>query len=233
MMKIAVLGGSFNPLHNGHVMLAQKVMSEFHYDRIFFVPTFLPPHKQIVCGASAEQRFEMVKNFCESFECGNCFVAEDCEIKRGGISYTYDTLVYLVKKYGTGTQNGKNRIEGKIGLIMGEEIACEFEKWKNPEGICELAELIIIPRVCDYSKNDVVSSKNKPTGNYLGDFAGQCDEKKLIYPHKMLSENVMAVSSTDIRNRIANQKEYKHLVPKEIYEYIEEKGIYKDLLTGE
>ena len=49
----------------------------------------------------------------------------------------------------------------------------------------------------------------------------------------MLSENVMAVSSTDIRNRIANQKEYKHLVPKEIYEYIEEKGIYKDLLTGE
>ena len=233
MMKIAVLGGSFNPLHNGHVMLAQKVMSEFHYDRIFFVPTFLPPHKQIVCGASAEQRFEMVKNFCECFECGNCIVAEDCEIKRGGNSYTYDTLEKKKKKYGTGTQNGKNRIEGKIGLIMGEEIACEFEKWKNPEGICELAELIIIPRVCDYSKNDVVSSKNKPTGNYLGDFAGQFDEKKLIYPHKMLSENVMAVSSTDIRNRIANQKEYKHLVPKEIYEYIEEKGIYNDLLTGE
>ena len=99
-MKAAVLGGSFNPLHNGHVMLAQKVLEEFHYDKIFFVPTFLPPHKQIVCGASAEQRFEMVKLFCESFENGKHFVAEDCEIKRGGIAYTYDTLVFLLKKYG-------------------------------------------------------------------------------------------------------------------------------------
>ena len=228
-MKAAVLGGSFNPLHNGHVMLAQKVLEEFHYDKIFFVPTFLPPHKQIVCGASAEQRFEMVKLFCESFENGKHFVAEDCELKRGGVSYTYDTLVFLLKKYGTECKKEAEKIEGKIGLIMGEEIACEFEKWKNPEGICELAELIIIPRVCDYSKNDVVSSKNKPTGNYLGDFAEQFDEKKIIYPHKMLSENVMAVSSTDIRYRIANQKEYKHLVPQKIFEFIEEKGIYKDL----
>ena len=232
-MKVAVLGGSFNPLHNGHVMIAQKVMSEFHYDRIIFVPTFLPPHKQIVCGATAEQRFEMVRKFCESFEGGNCFVAEDCEIKRGGISYTYDTLIYLLKKYGNECKNKSEKIEGKIGLIMGEEIACEFGKWKNPEGICELAELIIVPRICDYSQNDALLMKNKPTGNYLGDFAEKFDEKKIVYPYKMLSESVMAVSSTDIRSRIANQKEYKHLVPKKIFEYIEEKGIYKDLHSNE
>ena len=228
-MKVAVLGGSFNPLHNGHVMLAQKVMSEFHYDRIIFVPTFLPPHKQIVCGASAEQRFEMVRNFCESFEGGNCFVAEDCEIKRGGISYTYDTLIYLLQKYGAECYNKDERIEGKIGLIMGEEIACEFEKWKNPDGICELAELIVVPRVCDYSKNDEILVKNKPTGNYLGDFANQFDEKKFSFPHRMLSENVMTVSSTEIRNKIANKEEYCHLVPKKIYEFIEENEIYKSL----
>ena len=219
-MKIAVLGGSFNPLHNGHVLLAQKVLLTFKYDKIFFVPTFVPPHKEIVKGVSAFHRLEMIKEFCRNKN--DYFVAEDCEIKRGGISYTYDTLCYLCKKYSDGIE----KIEGKIGLIMGEEIAAEFHKWKNPQGICDLAELIIVPRECDYEKNKSELTKNKPSGNYKGDFSENFDKEKFSYPYKMLDNPVACVSSPEIRNRIMSGKPFDDLVPAEIYEYIVKNGLY-------
>lgn len=218
-MKIAVLGGSFNPLHNGHVLLARAVLKEFDYDKFFFVPTFIPPHKKIVCGFSATQRFEMTDLFCKTE--GERFFADDCEIKRGGVSYTIDTLTYFLEKYRN--ENGENKIEGKIGLIMGEEIAAEFEKWKNPLEICKIADLIIAPRNCDYSKNDVANAKNNPDENYCGDFNKKFSEKNFAFPFKMLKNPVARVSSTEIRNRILKNLDFKDLVPPVVYDYLLER----------
>ena len=76
-MKIAILGGSFNPLHIGHAMLAESVIKELSYDKVIFIPTGKPPHKQIMEGAKPEQRLEMVRAFCQSEKSG-LFDVDDC-----------------------------------------------------------------------------------------------------------------------------------------------------------
>ena len=222
-MRIAILGGSFNPLHIGHVMLCDTMIKEYGYDKVILIPTCIPPHKEIavdkngVKSATTQQRFEMVKAFCESDK--EHFIAEDCEIKRGGVSYTSDTLQYITNKY-------SKEISGKVSLLMGEEIAAEFHKWHDVATIIRLADLVIVPRSLDYNKSEV-QTKNKPTGEYEGDFAVSFDKDKFNYPFTMLKEGMLSVSSTDIRNRIANKKSYKYLVPPEVFEYIENNKLYR------
>ena len=114
-MRIAVFGGSFNPLHNGHAMLADTIVKELHYDKVLFVPTFIPPHKIVNESIAAEHRLGMIKAFSHSVP-DNVFVAEDCEIRRGGVSYTFDTLTFLAEKY-------KNLLDGKLSFVMGDEVA--------------------------------------------------------------------------------------------------------------
>lgn len=217
-MKIAILGGSFNPLHNGHAMLAETIVKELGYDKVLFVPTCIPPHKEIAAGATTEQRLEMVACFCASEKSG-VFVEEPCEIQRGGISYTYDTLVYIIEKY-------KDVLTEKPALLMGEEIAAEFHKWKNPEKIIELANIIIVPRYPDYFGHCLDGYKNKPIGAYNGDSKAEFDKATFKYPCKYLGIPMLPISSTEIRARIASDKSFKYLIPASIYEYIEKTGAY-------
>lgn len=218
-MKIAILGGSFNPLHNGHAMLADTIVRELGYDKVLFIPTCVPPHKEIMGGVTTQQRLDIVKTFCDS-EPSGCFELESCEIDRGGISYTCDTLSYLYEKY-------RGRLGGKPALLMGEEIAAEFHKWKNVDNVAELADLIIVPRYPDYFGHCVDAFKNRPTGIYHGDFNSTFDTKTFRYPHKYLGIPMLPISSTEIRARIASGKSYKYLVPSAVYDYIEKNNVYK------
>ena len=93
-MKIAVLGGSFNPVHIGHLVLADCVCQELGYDKVLFVPCFLPPHKEMADAAPAEQRLKMVELAVKS---DSRFEAEGYEIRKKGISYTWDTVCSLEK----------------------------------------------------------------------------------------------------------------------------------------
>ena len=94
-MKVAVFGGTFNPIHIGHAMLADTIIKELGYDKVLFVPTFVPPHKDASKIVDAKHRMEMISRFCQSE--GNChFELESCEVDRGGVSYTSDTLEYLI-----------------------------------------------------------------------------------------------------------------------------------------
>lgn len=221
-MKIAILGGSFNPLHLAHQILAENVIEELGYDKILFVPSFLPPHKMIKSGADANQRLEMVNLFCKSRKDG-AFVCESCEIDRGGISYTSDTIDYIKSKYG-------KRIEGKPGLIMGEEVAAEFNKWHKSSYIAKNVDFIITPRI--KIKNDFNSQDEKfmnlPAEKYSGDSKAEFNEKDFGYKFTMLSHCVIPLSSTEIRQRIANGKNFEYLVPKTVFEYINQNELYKN-----
>lgn len=217
-MKIAILGGSFNPLHIGHAMLAETIVTELKYDKVLFVPTGIPPHKELQSGATTEQRLEMVKKYCESYP-KDCFMYEDCEITRGGVSYTYDTVKYIIEKY-------KHEIEGKPALLMGEEIAAEFHKWKNPDEIAEMVDIIIVPRYPDYYGFFADNAKNRPVGHFNGDFNTKFDKQTFKYPCKLLDIPMVPVSSTDIRARIASGKSFRYLVPPAIYEYIVNNVLY-------
>ena len=221
-MRIAILGGSFNPLHIGHAMLADTMVKEFGYDKVLFVPTCIPPHKEIGGGISTEDRLCMVRAFCNSVP-GNIFELETCEVDRGGISYTIDTVKYIIQKYNT-------MLTDKPALLMGEEIAAEFHKWKEPDAIALLTNLIIVPRYPDFfgrtlpMYNDVV---NKPVGAFSGDFKTKFDKKNFMYPCKVLEIPMLPVSSTEIRARISSNLSYRYMVPQSVYEYIEKETLYK------
>lgn len=218
-MKIAVFGGSFNPVHIGHAMLADTIIKELGYDKVLFVPAYMPPHKTIANRDSAEDRLKMIELFCQAEGNGH-FEAEPCEIERGGVSYTCDTLAYLTEKY-------KDKLEGKLSFIMGDEVAADFKKWKNPDKIAELADFIITHRYPDVAALESSLFDNIPKGEYQRDFKVRFNIETFGYPCTYLEKPLLPVSSTEVRTRVAENLSYRYLVPKVVYDYIEEKGLYK------
>ena len=218
-MKVAVFGGTFNPLHIGHAMLADTIVRELGYDKVLFVPTFTPPHKQLCGNVTVEQRLKMVELFCASQGNGH-FELEPCEVERGGVSYTSDTLEFLTQKY-------KGQLDKKLAFVMGDEVAAEFDKWRNPQKVAELADLIIVHRYPDVKAIEASLYENKPSGSYKGDFSVKFECDNFGYPHIFIENPMLPVSSTDIRRRISEGKSFRYLVPPAVYDYIEENKLYK------
>ena len=219
-MKLAIYGGSFNPIHNGHLMVAETAL-DLGYDKVLFVPTFIPPHKQLAASVSPSSRLAML----EAAIAGNpSFEIEPCEIQRGGISYTIDTVRFLKEKY-------RGVLKGKIGLIMGQEIAAEFDKWKNADEVAGFCEIIIANR---QQLGDAHLSKpgsNKPRGNFLGgvDAHGHflsVNKGEFKWEYTDLKNLILSFSSTDVRNRIAQGKSWRYLVPPAVYDYIVANRLY-------
>ena len=217
-MKVAVFGGTYNPLHVGHAMLADTIVRELGYDKVLFVPTYQPPHKEISKIVKAEDRLAMVKAFCESEGQGH-FELEPCEVERGGVSYTSDTLEYLTKKY-------EGKLSQKLAFVMGDEVAAEFSKWRNPQKVSDLADLIIVHRYPDVKAMEASLYENKPTGDYKGDFSVKFDQKSFAYPFIYIETPMLPVSSTDIRRRISEGKSFRYLVPPAVFDYIIENNLY-------
>jgi nicotinate-nucleotide adenylyltransferase len=134
-MKIALLGGTFNPVHNGHIVLGEIVKNSFNYDKIIFVPSYIPAHKEVSGSIGADERLHMLKLAIRDLEWADY---SDCEIQRKGISYTYDTLRYMKEYY---------HLPQKPGLIIGDDLAGSFNSWRNPQLILEMADLIIAHRL--------------------------------------------------------------------------------------
>ena len=220
-MKVAILGGTFNPLHIAHCMLAETVVKELGFDKVLFVPANIPPHKEIKYAVSAEDRLNMVREFCESSSLDGIqhFFCEDCEIVRQGISYTYDTVCFILEKY-------KNEIDGKPALILGEESASQFNKWHEAEKLAALVDFIIARRHPDANGIDVKDFSNKPASSYAEDYASGDFRKSFSYPYTLLENPIFPVSSTEIRSRAASGKAFRYLVPSSVFYYIKEHKLY-------
>lgn len=216
-MKLAVLGGSFNPIHTGHLVLADDVCVSFGYDKLLFIPTFNPPHKIPENMCSAEDRLQMVRKACSG---DSRFEAEDCEIKRGGVSYTYDTICYLEEKY-------KSVLEGKIGLVMGSDLHSHFHLWYKAEEIARKCDLILAERPVTAEKKEFA---NHPSGDYGKEYTEDdpaCEINRKLFQNALYLENpILPVSSTDIRRRCAEGRSFKYLVPSEVFSYIIKGKLY-------
>jgi nicotinate-nucleotide adenylyltransferase len=136
-VKIAVLGGTFNPIHNGHLFLAEEVLLRLGYERIIFVPSHKPAHKEVRSGDDPAVRLEMTRLACAGRE---EFVVEDCEILRKGTSYTMETIDYLLKAY---------HVEEKPGLIIGDDLVSGFERWKMAARLLKTVRVIIAHRTTE------------------------------------------------------------------------------------
>lgn len=223
-MKIALFGGSFNPIHVGHVELAKAVLKELHYQKIIFMTTFLSPFKtEDALQCLPQDRLNMVKLAIEGEE---QFEYSSYEVEKDEPSFTIHTVEHLYSFYGiagTETVKGKNierdegerdGIEGKIGLIIGSDQLHMFKKWKNYEKLLELCELIVATRRCE-------------TGEGMSGEYGE----ELDFVFTLLKTPIKPVSSTQIRHVIKEEKNWRErLTPKFINEkvakYIEENALY-------
>lgn len=192
-MRLAILGGTFNPVHCGHIALARDVHESLAYDLVLLIPANLPPHKELAGGSTSVDRLAMLNLACGEFS----FVRiEDCELMRGGKSYTIDTIEYLEKKYA-------DLLEGKIGLVIGEDLVAGFTSWKDSSKLLGKVDIIIARR----------------PGNAL---------LHVPFHFTPLLNPLLEISSTEIRENCALRKSCRSLVPEQVYRYIKEHKLYEN-----
>ena len=172
--------------------LADDVHVSLGYDRVLLVPANLPPHKALAGGASPQDRLAMLRLAAQG---SDSIGVDDCELARGGLSFTIDTVAYLEQKYA-------GSLEGKIGLVIGQDLVPGFVAWNRHAELAEKTEIIIAKR----------------PGCRVGDFP---------YPFTELSNPLLSVSSSEIRANIAAGKSWRYLVPEGVYRYIVEHTLYE------
>jgi nicotinate-nucleotide adenylyltransferase len=131
MSKVGIFGGTFDPIHLGHLITAQSVREIRKLEKIIFIPAFISPHKSDVKTSSAEDRLIMIKLAIEGIP---FFDYSDMEIKKGGVSFTIDTLKELKNSY------------DELEFIIGYDNIFSFNTWKDPDEIVKLAKIIVLKR---------------------------------------------------------------------------------------
>lgn len=134
-MKLGIYGGAFNPIHNGHVIIAISVLEKLNLDKLIIVPTYNPPHRSKEDLAPYEYRRKWVKIAFEDIR--NIYVS-DFEKEKGGVSYSIETIEFFSKKYGV-----------KPFFIIGEDSAINFDKWYRYKELKKLATFVVYPRFRD------------------------------------------------------------------------------------
>jgi nicotinate-nucleotide adenylyltransferase len=193
-VTLAIIGGTFNPPHIGHLILAQEVQAEFGFDTVLFVPSSIPAHKPPpgaeAGGATPEDRLRMVRAAIDGVP---GFALEDCELRREGVSYTIDTLAHVARCY---------NIDGKPGLVVGDDLLTGFAAWREPADIARLSTIIVAHRE-------------------------RGEELPFGYPHEYCHNPLIPVSSSSVRDRIRRRLPVRFLVPDAVLRYIEARGLYQ------
>ena len=195
--KIAVFGGSFHPIHNGHLALARHALDALGLDRVLFVVDRIPPHKTLADGATDAQRVDMLRLAVQDEP---RFSVETMELLRDGKSYTVDTLTEL-----------KDRMpDAALYFLMGTDMLLSFATWRRPEEISKLATLVCTVR--QGQSGGEAEAAEKYRAQYGADV--------------ILLDEVSPLSSTEVRNRIADALPITGLVPPAVAHYIYRNGCY-------
>lgn len=146
-MSLCVFQGTFNPIHRVHIKVAEFALSYYGFDKILFIPAFIPPHKD-VDETLARHRLNMVKLAVEEYE---KFDVSDIEYTRGGNSYTYLTILELINQYGV----------DKINFLIGTDAFRKIETWYETDKLKKLLHFIVFPRCEDFQESDFDWLKEK------------------------------------------------------------------------
>ncbi len=206
MKAVAIFGGTFNPIHFGHLCIAEEIRTKFNLDKVIFVPTNLPPHKNPSDLVSARQRWLMTHLATVS---NPCFEVSTFEIDSGGKSYAVDTIKHFRKHFGD---------KVKIYFIIGADMLVGIAAWKNIGEILKLCRFIAVSRpgydVQKIFNQYYLSSKNTSIASELME--------------NVLVEDVatLDISSTSIRQRVKEWKSIKYLVPETVEQFIHNQQLY-------
>ena len=200
--KVGIMGGTFDPIHIGHLILGEAARQQFRLDKVLFMPAGNPPHKRNRAGrATDEQRVEMVRLAIAS---NPGFELSLFEMNEDGYSYTYRTLEMLREE----------NPDTEFYFIMGADSLFDFDQWRDPQRIVNAAHIVVATR--NQTDPDVFDTLlNQRRDQFHGDFL------KLDTPN-------LDISSKHIRERIRNRESARYYLPDPVLEYIREKGIYLD-----
>lgn len=201
-MKIGIYGGTFNPIHLGHVHILKEFIKRLSLDRVLLIPTGTPPHKAAPWLAPAEDRVAMCAVAAEEVTDLPVEISR-IEINRAGKSYTALTLEALREIYP----------DDELFFLMGEDMFLTVDKWYKPEIICSLSTLCASPRSEDGLEKLLAKQKE-----LIEKFGARCRLENIPY---------LAVSSTQIRELAAQGKSLLGLVPEHVEEYIYSHSLYR------
>lgn len=200
-MKVGIIGGSFDPIHLGHLAMAEYLRELKNLDKIVFIPTGNAPHKSYE--SLPAQRLEMVNLAIAD---NKYFSSCEIEVLKEEISYTAETLKELKEK----------RPEAELNFIIGMDNLFSIEKWYKIEELGKLTNILVSNRIY---KSGISLEETMKKCRYLQDeFSLKID---------IVDSPVFEISSSEIRQRIKNNKSIKYLLPKKVEDYIKDNGLYK------
>jgi nicotinate-nucleotide adenylyltransferase len=198
--RIGVLGGTFNPIHLGHLLVAQDAMEQMGLDGVKFIPSATPPHKTPEALASEHDRLQMIRL---AIRWNARFEADDIELRRGGTSYTVDTLLELRRRDPRAT----------FYFIIGADSLRELHLWREAQRVVRLCTFVTVPRP---------GFEAKPIVDRRLDAAS----RKRLRQH-VLRGHACDIASREIRSRVASGRSIRYLVPDAVTEYIRRRRLYQ------
>lgn len=200
--KLGVFGGTFDPIHVGHLIHAEHCRDQLDLDAVLFVPASLPPHKPADSITDGRHRLDMIRLAIA----GNVgFEARDLELQRGGVSFTVQTLDSIHEQH----------VDAELYFLMGADSLADFHNWRQPERIVELARLAIARR--SVSESDDRANRAWPA------VPAALPDDRIVE----ISSPMVAISSSQIRKRVAEGRSIRYLVPAAVEAYIHAHGLYR------
>ncbi|HTT77528.1 MAG TPA: nicotinate-nucleotide adenylyltransferase [Candidatus Binataceae bacterium] len=212
-MRVGLYGGSFNPIHFGHLRAAEEDREILGLDLLYFIPAASPPHKQDGDLAAAEQRLSMVRLATKG---NRHFMVSDTEIRRPGRSYTIDTVRHF---------KGTMRAPVELHLIMGTDQFNELETWKSSDELVRLCHLVVHTRP---AAGDAESSQaSLATVMHFGYVR---EDDHYVHPGgytlAFITTTYLPISATMIRRKIAARESVRYLLPDDVTDYIHRHKVY-------
>ncbi len=198
-MRIGIFGGTFSPVHNGHISAAKSFMEQMWLDILFVIPTGDSPHKEMSGGATSADRLNMCSLAFSGIE---GVIVSDMEISRGGKSYTVDTLRELYNP------------ENRLFLLCGTDMMLTLDKWYQADEIFKLCYPVYMRRENDEIITNLIIQKNAEYKEKYGRIATR------------ITGDAVVVSSSEVREKIKRGEDISALVPEAVERYIKEKGLY-------
>jgi len=213
-MKIGILGGTFNPIHYGHLRIAEEVRERFDLARVILVPAATPPHKTLSSDLPFEHRFRMVG---EALAGNPLFEISDIEGRREGPSYLIDTLREFRELYP----------EDELFFIMGSDSFADIRTWKEYAGYFSLCNIVVVERP-GVSFDELAQALPE---NVAREFTPYPAEKRLAhisgYSVYFFTGTLLDISSSNIRSLVRLERSIRYMVPETVERYIKEKRLYE------
>lgn len=202
-MTLGLLGGTFDPVHNGHLAAADAAQQSLNLDTVMLIPSHVPPHRQDPVGATSEQRYEMAALAAAE---RRGWSASRIEVDRNGPSYTYDTLVQLGEMLSVGSQ---------FFFILGADAFAEITTWSRYPAVLDLAHFVVVSR-----PGITLDSLRERAPSAFG--LRPSAKTRVI----LVEATTPDISSTDIRRRVRAGQNLSHLVPDSVAQYITTHRLY-------